>query len=179
MLGVLYEQIGEMASAEKHYQLAVQAAPANGDVNNNFGVFLCKSGRLDAAERHFLKAIEDPFYRTPAVALANAGSCFLQNGNLDKAEKYLRQSLEYDAEFPDALLPMASVSQQKGEHLRARAFLQRYQATGSESAASLALGVRIETSLDNERAAQDYRDRLLRDHPDSPQAADVMSRVRS
>lgn len=179
MLAVLYEQIGEMELAERHYRHAVDAAPANGDVNNNYGVFLCKTGRLEKAGSHFQKAVKDPFYRTPAVAYANAGSCYLQNGILDKAENFLRQSLEYDAEFPDALLPMARVSQQKGAHLHARAFLQRYEATGAGSPAALALGIRIETSLGNKQAAQAYRERLLRDFPGSRQAAEVMEMLNS
>lgn len=179
MLAVLYEQIGELELAERHYGRAVDVAPANGDVNNNYGVFLCKKGRLDKAESHFQKAVKDPFYRTPEVAYANAGSCYLQNGILDKAENYLRQSLEYDAEFPDALLPMASVSQKKGAHLHARAFLQRYEATGAGSPAALALGIRIETSLGNRQAAEAYRERLLRDYPNSRQATEVMERLNS
>lgn len=179
MLAVLYEQIGESELAERHYRRAVDVAPANGDVNNNYGVFLCKAGRLDTAEDYFLKAVKDPFYRTPEVAYANAGSCFMQHGNLDKAENYLRQSLEYDAEFPDALLPMASVSQKKGAHLRARAFLQRYEATGTESPAALSLGIQIETSLGNGQAAEAYRQRLVRDYPDSPQASESTGRLNS
>lgn len=179
MLAVLYERIREPGLAEEHYQLAVKAAPNNGDVNNNYGIFLCKGGKLSAAESYFLKAVDDPFYRTPAVALANAGTCFLQNNDLDKAEKYLRQSLEYDAEFPDALLPMASVSQKQGAFLRARAFLQRYEATGRESADSLALGVRIETSLGNTKAADAYRQRLMNKFPGSEQGAEIMDRLNS
>jgi len=179
MLAVLYERLGEPGLAEKHYKLALKAAPTNGDVNNNYGVFLCKSGRVDTAESYFMQAVKDPFYRTPAVAYANAGSCHLQQGNLDKAESFLRQSLEYDAEFPDALLPMAGLSEKQGAYLRARAFLQRYEATGNESAASLAMGVRIESRLGNEATADAYRKRLLENFPGTPQANEVMGQLNS
>ena len=50
VLAVLYEQIRQPDLAERHYRQAVKIAPANGDVNNNFGVFLCKSGEFDQAE---------------------------------------------------------------------------------------------------------------------------------
>ncbi|NND44319.1 MAG: type IV pilus biogenesis/stability protein PilW [Xanthomonadales bacterium] len=179
LLAILYERINELELAERHYRSALDAAPRNGDVNNNYGVYLCKSGRLDAAEKHFELAVKDPFYRTPAVAYANAGSCYLEHGILDKAERFLRQSLEYDAEFPDALLLMANVSQELGAHLRARAFLQRFEATGSETPASLALGIRIENSLGNAAAADSYRQRLLRNHPGSKQAAESLGRMNS
>lgn len=122
-----------------------------------------------------MKAINDPFYRTPAVAYANAGACELRRDNLDKAERYLRQSLEYDAEFPDALLPLASISLRKGEHLSARAFLQRYEVGSPDSAESLLLGYQIERGMNNALAAQQYADRLRRGFPDSPQARELRS----
>jgi type IV pilus assembly protein PilF len=169
VLAVLYEHIGETDLAEEHYRRAVEISPENGDVNNNYGVFLCQSEREDLALKHLMKAVDDPFYQTPEVALANAGSCELQRGHLDSAEKFLRQSLEYDAEFPDALLPLASIYFRKGEYLRARAFLQRFEASGTETAESLYLGYRIETRLKDSRAAADYAGRLRQRFPDSEQ----------
>ena len=120
-----------------------------------------------------MKAVNDPFYRTPAVAFANAGSCELQAGNLDKAEGFLRQSLEYDAEFSDALLTMTRVSLLKGENFRARAFLQRYESAGPVSAQSLVLGYRIETGLNNAQNAEKYKDQLIFRFPDSEQAREI------
>lgn len=173
MLAVLYERLGESASAEKHYRLAVEAAPANGDVNNNYGVFLCQSGDRKSAENYFKVAMKDPFYRTPAAVFANAGSCELRSGNLDKAEKYLRQSLDYNAKFTDALLPMATVQYQTGDYLKARAFLQRFEQIGVETAQSLLLGWQIENRLGNTGAAQTYEQRLLNRFPESKQATEI------
>jgi type IV pilus assembly protein PilF len=167
VIAVLYERIGEAEKAEQHYRSAVEAAPANGDVNNNYGVFLCKNGSPGKAVGHFLKAIDDPFYRTPAVAYANAGACELQGGNLDKAERFLRQSLEYDAEFADALLPMANIYYQNKDYFRARAFLQRYEGAGPDTADSLALGFRIETGLQNREQASAYLQKLMSAFPES------------
>lgn len=173
LLAVLYERIREPQSAERHYRLAIEAAPSNGDVNNNYGVFLCQSGQAATAEPYFRTAVKDPFYRTPEIAFANAGSCWLQNGNLDKAENFLRQSLEYDAEFSDALLAMADVSARRGDYFRARAFLQRFQSAGTETAQSLALGFRVENQLGNKTAAAAYRDRLLNKFGASAEARDI------
>lgn len=171
LIAVLYEQIGELELAEQHYRAAVKASPDNGDVNNNYGVFLCSVGRNDQAERYFLQALDDPFYSTPEVAYANAGSCVLESGDLDKAERYLRQSLEYDKNFPDALLTMASLEFQTGDDLRARAFIQRYGAVATHTAESLLLGMQIETRLNDSGAAREYEALLLARFPDSRQAA--------
>jgi type IV pilus assembly protein PilF len=57
---------------------------------------------------------------------------------------------------------MAEVSYRKGEYLRARAFLQRYEAVAPVNADSLAMGVKIETELGDQKAAERYR-QLLRE----------------
>lgn len=170
LMAVLYERIGQPDKAGPHYRRAVELDPDDGAVNNNYGQFLCRNANFEAAEPYFLAATADPFYRTPALAWANAGTCALRAGNLDKAESYLRQSLEYDAEFPDALLPMAGLSFRRGSYLQARAFLQRYEATGNRSADSLLLGYRIENELGDRRAAERYREQLEEAFPDSEQA---------
>jgi type IV pilus assembly protein PilF len=87
MLGILYETIGQTEMAGKEYATAVRYDPTDGDVNNNYGAFLCATGRAGEADAYFLKAVEDPFYDTPEIAYANAGSCALQRNDLDKAER--------------------------------------------------------------------------------------------
>jgi type IV pilus assembly protein PilF len=168
MLGILYETIGERAEAE--YRLAVHYDPGDGDVNNNLGAFLCQNGKAVEAAPYFDTAVDDPFYSTPQVALTNAGACALDRGELDKAESYLRQSLKIDQKSAAALLPMAEVSYRQGSYLRARAFLQRFEAVAPADEESLRLGVMIETALGDERSAEKYRAELREKYPGSVQA---------
>jgi len=171
MLGVLYETIGDTVQAEKEYRKAVRHDPSDGAVNNNLGAFLCGVGKREEAERFFRTAIADPFYDTPEVALSNAGSCALARNDLDSAENYLRQSLEYDPKLAAALLPLAELSYRKGSYLAARAFLQRYEAVAEKTAESLLLGVRIETRLNDDASAERYREALRESYPDALQAS--------
>jgi type IV pilus assembly protein PilF len=170
MLAVLYETIGETEEAGEEYKLAVDYAPKNGDVNNNYGAYLCATGKRKEADRYFLAAVDDPFYTTPAIALANAGTCALARRDLDKAETFLRQSLDYDDKLGAALLPMSEVSYRQGSFLRARAFLQRYEAVGAMNEESLFLGFEIESKLGDEKSAERYRNELLQRYPGSIQA---------
>ena len=165
LLGVLYESIGQIAEAEREFRLAVRYDPDGGDENNNLGAFLCRHGKESEADPYFVAAVEDPFYSTPGIAFANAGSCALDRGELDKAEAYLRQSLKYDPRMPAALLPMAELSLRRADFLRARAFLQRHEAVARPDEDSLRLGVEIETELGDERAAERYRERLRQIDP--------------
>ena len=173
MLAVLYETIGEYEEAEKEYREAVRYDPDDGSVNNNYGAFLCTHGQAEKAEPYFLAAVRDPFYQTPEVAYANAGSCALQRDDLDKAEAFLRQSLQYDDKLAAALLPMADLSYRQENYLRARAFLQRYEAVAPYSEESLLLGFRIETKLGDEESARRYRRTLLERFPNSQQAGGI------
>lgn len=173
MLAVLYETIGEDENAGEHYAAAVKADPENGDVNNNYGSFLCRTGTTRGVDRYFEAALDDPFYRTPAVAMANAGNCAMKRGDQEKAEAYLRQALAYDANFADALYTMAVLSYDRGDLLRARAFLQRYDATAEMTPAGLLLGYRVESQLNDPDQAQRYRTELIQRFPASPETAEV------
>ena len=175
LLGVLYETIGKTEEAGKEYKEAVKYAPENGDVNNNYGAYLCAIGKRKEASKYFITAVDDPFYTTPAIAYSNAGSCALADGDVDKAEIFLRQSLEYDNKLGSSLLPMAEVSYIQGEYLTARAFLQRYEAGGVMDEESLYLGFRIESKLGDEESAERYRMELLERYPSSIQAGRTAS----
>ena len=86
VIAVLYEQIGENSKAEEHYKRAAQLKPKGGAELNNYGWFLCKLGRYDESQGYFQRAIADPFYKTPWLALTNAGTCLLKAGKRDEAE---------------------------------------------------------------------------------------------
>ncbi len=176
LLAILYETLGETALAEKEYEVAIKYDPTDGDVNNNYGAYLCRSGKSELADPYFMTALKDPFYKTPQLAYVNAGNCSLGRGDLDKAESYLRQSLEYDDKNAGALLSMADVSYRRGSYLRARAFLQRYEAVGTLNEESLLLGYRIESELNDSKSANRYRTELLERYPNSTEAGRAAGR---
>jgi len=173
VLAVLYERIGEKELAGKHYKKAYEAAPKDGDVNNNYGVYLCQSGKPDEAIKHFLAALDDPFYSSPSIALANAGSCALKAHEYDKADEYLRRALKIEPGLADALMNMSRLSFEQQDYLKARAFMQRYEAATGHSADTLLLAYKIEMASDNPRAANTYKLMLEHDYPNSEQTAEV------
>jgi type IV pilus assembly protein PilF len=167
VLAYLYENIGETDLAGKEYKEAVKYAPDDGSVNNNYGAYLCARNRWPEAEPYFTKALKDPFYKTPELPLTNAGLCAFNAGDLDKADKYLRQSIEYDENLPASLLALAKLNYQRGQYLTARAFLQRYEAVASHTEDSLYEGYRIEKALGDQNAADAYRQELIQNYPNS------------
>lgn len=166
LLAVLNERIRRPEIAERFYRRAVELKPEDGSANNNLGAFLCAKGRYEEAEQHFRRAIDDPFYRTPGAAFANAGVCARQAGQQDSAETYLRRALELDKGNLVALAEMANISHLRGDDLRARAFIQRFEARAEPDAAMLLLALRVERKLGDGRAAERYEQQLRERHPD-------------
>jgi len=173
VLAVLYERIGEMKLAGQHYKKAYEADPDDGDVNNNYGVYLCQTNKQKQAMTHFLNALDDPFYSSPSVALTNAGSCAMRQGNMVTADDYLRRALKIEPDFPDALLNMAKLNFEEKNYLTARAFLQRYEAATRHTAESLLLGYRIEMAAGDSKTADKYKRMLESNFPESSQTAEV------
>lgn len=170
VLGVLYERINDPANAELNYRKAVELDPKNGSLNNNLAVFLCKQGRASESKAYFDRALADPFYETPDLAMTNAGTCLLGSKDYEGAEVYFRKALDRNANNADALYQMANVLYLKNDAFRARAFLQRLEAQGQPSPTALKLGHDIELRLGDGEAARDYAKRLREKFPDSEPA---------
>ncbi len=169
-LAIMWDSLGQPEDAERHYRRAVTLDPKYAPLHNNLGQFLCKTGRYEEAEKHFLIAVRDPFYSTPALALGNAGTCALRDNRSEDAERYLRQAIELEPAFGNALYQLAIIMRERGDDMRARAFLQRAESAGVVSPASLLLAYRVEQRLGDLRAAEQFKERLLREFRDSAEA---------
>ena len=170
LLALIHEQIGQLPESEQHHKRAVELAPKDGSMNNNYGAFLCRQARYEEADARFAVALKDPFYETPEAALANRGSCALSWGKTDLAEQTLRETLKRRPEQPQVMVQLAQILFKKGDFLRARAFVQRYEETSKPSPDTLELGMMIEQKLGNEEAAAEYRRRIVAEFPESDQA---------
>jgi type IV pilus assembly protein PilF len=170
VIALLYERIGDAKEAEDHYRRAAQLRPKGGNELNNYGTFLCKVGRYDESKEYFERAVADPFYNTPEVALTNEGTCLLKAGKAAEAEPVLRKALDRSPNNAEALFQLASTLYEKGEYFKARAFMQRFESVGQARPESLMLGRNIELRLGNGSAASDYTRRLLQSFPESQQA---------
>lgn len=172
-LALLYDRMGEDDAADLHFRDAMRLAPENASIQTNYGNFLCRLNRTAEAEQQFRQAAENRSYESPELAYFNAGLCMIRQGAPDRAEDYLRQALAASPQFPPALFSLADLNQSQGRSQQARAFLQRYHDTSPPSAQSLALGVRIERSLGDAKAAATYSELLRTRFPDSPEARQV------
>ena len=167
ILGAVSERRGDMAGAGQHYKKAVDLAPERGAYLNNYGTWLCASGRAAESLAWFDRALTDSSYATPSAALANAGSCASAAGQNERAERDLRTALALDANNALALGALARIELQKGNAFEARAFSERRLAAAPVDPDALVLASQIEQKLGDMAAAARYVQRLRAEFPDA------------
>jgi type IV pilus assembly protein PilF len=180
-LGLVYERIEDPDAAERFYRRAVQLAPQDPDALNPLAAFLCRStGRRTEALEYFDRALAIPQSTkasNKAVLNTNAGIC-AKPVDIVRAEAYLREALRFDPNYSEALLQLADVAYDQGNHLQARAFLERALAAQGPSPAALWLGVRIEAAMGAPDAAARYARQLKQDYPTSVETRLLLERER-
>ena len=172
-LGLTYEALGNQRLAEEAYDQAVRVAPRDYKIQENYAVFLCRQDRFDDARRYFDKAIRAPTNDYSEQTYTNAGVCMMQKPDHVAAEEYLRAALERRPNHAEALLQLSVLSYETGDALRARAFLQRYLSSNMPTASVLYHAILIEEKLGDDTARRQYTMQLLKDFPDSAEAARI------
>lgn len=172
-LALAYDQLGNAGEAEEHHSRAVRLAPSDPTIANSYAVFLCRRNRWKDAEPYFVRAASNPSYPTPAAALANAGTCALTAGDVENAEKYFRDALARNPEFPDALAGLLDLSYREQNYLQARAFLQRLLEVRPATPSVLLMCFDIERALGDRAAADRCARRLREEFPRAPEIAEL------
>jgi type IV pilus assembly protein PilF len=171
---LIYSQMGEVTLADENYQRALRLAPANPDLSNNYGSFLCQNGRGAQAMPYFDAALKNPVYQSPVKALLNAGSCSLKLKKFDAAERYLLDALRYEPDHPITNASLARVYYERRDYQRAGFFMNRVKSSAtldSLSAEVLWLAVRIDRKTGDRASEASLGTLLRRHHPGSPEYA--------
>ena len=91
VLGLVHMDLRENDVAQLHFARALALSPNDPDINNNYGWFLCRTGREEQSIAYFLAALKNPLYNTPARSYVNAGLCSIdRNGGRDAIEYFER-----------------------------------------------------------------------------------------
>jgi type IV pilus assembly protein PilF len=162
--------IGENQEAVNFYLDAIDIKPSDPGLHNSYGGLLCKIGKFDEGLKEIKIAYENPFYETPYLAFANAGTCYLKQGNLQQAELMLRKALRVNPDYTGALISMAEIGIASKKYLMARAYIQRYHAKVKPTPESLWLQIQAEKALGDSEHYLKYAKLLLSEFPDSDEA---------
>ena len=169
-LALLYERLNQNESVSKYYEAALAIEPNNSSTHNNYGSFLCRFNQPEEAQQHFKRAIDNPLYKTPELAYANAGLCALRTQDRNTAMEFFRKALETKSDFPVALLHLADLSEQRDEITEAQAYYKRFIAVSMQTPASLWLGIRLAKRTGDKNAEASYTLVLRSKFPESDEA---------
>ena len=172
-IATVYDRLGDIDGARDHHRRAIRLAPDDPAAANSYGVFLCRHERWSDAEPMFLRAAGSPRYRTPEVALTNAGICARGAGDGATAERYLRDALARNPAYPDGLFNMAELAFANNELDEARGFLGRHFDAAPDSPQAAWLCFRVETGLGNSGNALRCASMLREQFPESVEWAQL------
>jgi len=170
----LRERQGSIDDAIEHYRKALALEPDNPYVQTNLGDLLCRQGQAAEGQALLERAVRNPSYTARHVALLSAGLCDQNLGNTERAERRMREALQVEPRYPDALYEMARLTYADGRPFQTRAFLSRLDALGVVVPESLLLCYKAEMQLGNRQDASRCAERLMRDFPDSAEAAELL-----
>lgn len=169
--GLVHAALKEYGKAEDDFRRALNIAPNDPEVNNNYGWYLCETGKERQSIAYFLNALKSPLYETPDRAYTNAGTCALKAGDLQGAQDYLLKAIQLarDDATP-ARLQLAKLFYRRNILEEARLYLNdALKMMEPPTADALWLGLRIERKLGNRVAEGSFASQLRSRYPTSPE----------
>lgn len=166
--------VGDKKKADKHFKRAIQLEPLNAYNRNAYAVYLCQEGKTKEALKQFDAAIDNRYYKTPEVALDNAGVCLIDARDIVEAEEYLVRAVKANPRYAPALLNLADLNLRKHEIPLADAYYSRYAKLSDETPASLWIGYQVKHGQGKKEEASVLSNKLLKQYPNSSQAGELL-----
>ncbi|XZG71830.1 type IV pilus biogenesis/stability protein PilW [Chitinibacteraceae bacterium HSL-7] len=170
-----YAAIHEDASARGDFQRAVTLEPNNGNINHNFGWFLCDRGDFAAGITYYEKAASNPLYQLPDKSLVGAGLCAAKMGNTERQLALYKQALTIRPRSVLARAELAEYWIRAGDAVEAKRYYLELRRMLPESAPLLWLGIRVEHLAKNRGLEQQLASDLRSKFPDSLEATKLSS----
>jgi type IV pilus assembly protein PilF len=171
LLGLIYMDMNERGEAEESFQNALRLDPAGSELANNYGWFLCQTGRERESLQYFDRALRDPLYTTPARAGQNAGSCLIKLKDYAGAERYLRRSFELDAANAGTKYLLSRTYLVTGQVDRATFYYNLLARSVESTPETLWLGLRIARANGDVRTESQLANELRERFPRSPEVS--------
>lgn len=171
LLGLIYLEIGDRREAETAFDRAMRLDPDNSEILNNYGWFLCQTGRERESVQFFERAAANRLYATPALAMRNAGLCLLKIRDFDGAERALRRSMEFDASDSVTKFELSQLYLRRNDPARAEFYYGLLDPGSRASAPGLWLGLRIARANADLRRERELAGQLRERFPESPEAS--------
>ena len=173
MQGLVFMELREDVAAREAFDRALNLAPNNPEVLNNFGWYLCTRNDTGRAVDMLKRAAADPLNPTPEKALLSLGLCYRRMDRNAEAEQALRQAVMIRPELIGALYNLAIVTYDRGAYEDANNYLNRYTRITQPNLDALVLGVKISRARRDAAAEDSYMQQLRRRFPDARETQEL------
>lgn len=174
LLALVQMYLKENRAAEESFNRALRLAPGDPEINNNFGWFLCQTGRPQQSIAYFQVASKSPLYSTPTKPLTNAGICSVNMRDDKAAESYLVSAVRADSLNADAHYLLADIYFRAGRTAEARQRINEVHRLGDPTAETLWLAVRIERKLGDREMEARHASQIRRKFQNTPEYEKLM-----
>jgi type IV pilus assembly protein PilF len=162
LYGLVYMELRENTLAQTNFERGLRLSPTDPDINHNYGLFLCQTGRENDSIKYFLQAVRNPLYPTPWRSYAAAGQCSLRKDNMKDAEDYFQRALRQEPNDPPSLLMLGQIRYRQGNLDDARKLVSRFNKLVEPTPESLWLALRVERKAGERVAENGYATQLRR-----------------
>jgi len=169
-LGLLYDRVGDPKLADKHFREALRLEPDKPDISNNYAIYLCKNGRTVEGVERFMAVASSKYYRTPEVALTNAGVCLRAAKRLDEAQEKFNGAIKARPNYSEATVQLASLYLEREKLAEARKVVDTYVGAFKPDPDVLLIGVSVARAAKDRMSEEKYSRTLRLEFPDSAQA---------
>lgn len=169
IFGLVYATLGDDRKAEQSFTRALQLAPNDAEIHHNWGWYLCTHQRQRESLPEFEAAVRDTLYKTPEVALVNAGRCAQSLGDKAAAQSYFRRALAAQPGNPLASLGLAQIAYDEHRYDEARNWMKGVMLMTNPPPEGLRLGACIERRLGDHQAQLSYISQLKNRYPNAPE----------
>ena len=166
-MGELHRRLNQNEKAGEYFKQALELAPADKILLNNYGVYLCNIKKYEQAIEIFNKTLNDPLYEEKAGTYENIGLCRLWQGKIQESESAFGQALAINPKMASSLLELAKMKFDLGRSRAAYDYYSRYIAVATHTPESLWLGILLEHARGAKNTVASYKVKLKGRFPDS------------
>ncbi len=123
---LLEERLGNARKAEEHHRVAIRMGANRPELQNNYAVFLCRTGKSKEGIALLLDVAANRLYATPHAAFTNAGVCARGDKQVDAAAGYFRRALQIWPNHAEAVVQLVDLEVSRGRLKEARAEVDKY-----------------------------------------------------
>ena len=167
-LALVFQNTGELELAEQYYLRSIRLAPNASRVRNNYAAFLYSRGRYEEAATQLEVVVQELLYERRVEAFVNLGRCYLQLGQLTKAEDAFKRAFLMQGDDAAVLMSLAEVYFRMERFADSQRFYDAYLSKNpTQSAAALWLGIRLADKFDDKNSHASFALALKNLYPKS------------